>query len=322
MKYSALIFLIILFCSFGSKAQSFDLPDKIVITDLNKKINIRGTRVLIDKSENYTYIDELKRFQKSPDNYFQLIEIPDQNFNQTIPNIINKIDQLEKQGGKIRIKKEFKLGDYNAYFLLAPQGNISEQVILAFGDNSFTVSVMGVFPNDEKDRKEITDLILSVYLDKDLKPNLDDNLFYNLDLKGSDFKLSTVNGTMGIYTLNGEKINDEDLFENHFIIGTLPTSTDFDLKNYSDQLIHKLENNNFKEKRIEIKILSEDEFKEGENNIIKIDMIGTIQGEKLKMFQYIKQTPIGIIQFIGFDFTEASNYINEYKNMTSEIRLK
>ena len=322
MKYLAILFLSIMSYSCDSEAQSTDFPDKIEITDLNKKINIKGTRILIDKPKNYVYIDELKRFQKSSDNYFQLIEIPNQGYNQAVPKIINKIDQLESQGGKIRLKKEFKLGEFSAYFALAPQGNISEQAILVFGDSSFTVLVIGIFPNNENDRKEITDLILSTYLNKDLKPNLDDNLFYKIDLKNSSFQLSTVSGTVGTYTLNGKQLNNEELFENEFVIGTLPTSDDFNLKEYSDDLIYKYENNAFEEKRIEIKILSEDEFKEGENKIIKVEMIGTIQGKKLKIFQYIKETPLSIIQFVGFDFTEKSTYSSEFKNIANKITLK
>lgn len=322
MKYLTIFILTILFYSCESKAQSFVLADKIETTELDKKINIKGTRILIDKPENYTYIDELKRFQKNSDNYFQFVEIPNQDYNQTAPNVINKIAQLESQGGEIRVKKEFKLGDYNAFFALAPQGNVSEQVILAFGDNSFSVLVMGIFPNDEKERKEITDLILSSYFDKDLKPNLDDNLFHKVNLDNSDFKLSTVNGTLGTYTLNGQQIKDENLFINSFLIATLPYTNDFDLKKYSDNLIKKYENNTFEEKRIEIDIISEKEYKEEKNKIIKVDMIGTIQGKKSKMFQYIKQTPNGIIQFVGFDFTEDSSYLNEYKTIAEKITLK
>ena len=108
MKYLTILFLSVIFYSCESNTQSFNLPDKVETTDLNKKINIKGTHILIDKPENYTYIDELKRFQKSSDNYFQLIEIPNQNYNITAPNIINKINQLESQGGKLRIKKELE----------------------------------------------------------------------------------------------------------------------------------------------------------------------------------------------------------------------
>ncbi|WP_196887278.1 hypothetical protein [Aureivirga sp. CE67] len=232
------------------------------------------------------------------------------------------MNQLESQGGELKIKKEFKLGDYDAFFALAPQGYTSEQVILAFGDNSFSVLVIGVFPNNEEDRKEITDLILSSYYDKNLKPNINDNLFYEVNLDNSEFKLSTVNGIFGTYTLNGEKLKVDDLFKNSFLIGTLPYTDDFDIKKHSDNLIYKYQNNEFVEKRLKIDIISEKEFNEGENKIIKVEMVGTKQGLKSKMFQYIKQTPNGIIQFISSDYTENSKYINEYKAIAEKITLK
>jgi hypothetical protein len=151
---------------------------------------------------------------------------------------------------------------------------------------------------------------------------LDDNLFYKVNLDKSNFKLSTVSGTLGIYTLRGKKLKANDLFENNFIIGTLPTITDFNLKSYSDNLINKYENNTFEEKRIKIEITSEKEYKEEEGKIIKVDMNGTIQGKHLKIFQFIKQTPKGIIQFVGFDFTNSSEHITEYKNIAEKITIK
>ena len=322
MKYLIIIFISIIFYSCESNAQSFDLPDKIEITDLSKKMNVKGTRLLIDKSDSYAYVDELKRFQKSNDNYFQLIEVPNKNYNTVIPDVINKVNQLESQGGKLRIKKEFKLGEFNAFFALAPQGITSEQVTLVFGDSSFVVLAMGNVQNNEREIKEMTDLVLSLYLDKRLTPNLDDNLFYNVNLDNSPFKLSTVTGTLGSYTLNGKELLDNDLFESHFLIGTLPIYNDFDLKNYSDNLIYKYENNTFEEKRIKIKIIAEKEYEERNNKIIKVDMIGTIQDKKLKMFQYIKRTPNGIIQFVGFDFTNESKYLLEFKDIADKITLK
>ena len=322
MNYLKIFFFSILFYNCESKAQSFNLPDKIETTDLSKKIKIKGTRILINKSEKYIYIDELKRFQKSSDNYFQFIEIPNQNYNTTVPSVINKINQMESQGGKLRIKKEFKLGEFNAFFALAPQGTTSEQVILAFGDSSFSVLAMGIFQNNEKDRKEITELILSSFFDKNLKLKLENNLFYKVNLDKSNFKLSTVIGTLGTYTLFGKQLKANDLFENNFIIGTLPTNNDFNLKSYSDNLIHKYENNTFEEKRIKIEIISEKEYKEEEDKVIKVDMNGTIQGKHLKIFQFIKQTPKGIIQFVGFDFTNSSEHITEYKNIAEKITAK
>ncbi len=322
IKYILIFFLSVILYSCNTNTQSFNLPNKVETTNLNNKINIKGTRILINKSENYTYIDELKRFQKNSNNYFQFIEIPDQNYFTSIPDVISKMNQLESQGGELKIKKEFKLGDYDAFFALAPQGYTSEQVILAFGDNSFSVLVIGVFPNNEEDRKEITDLILSSYYDKNLKPNINDNLFYEVNLDNSEFKLSTVNGIFGTYTLNGEKLKVDDLFKNSFLIGTLPYTDDFDIKKHSDNLIYKYQNNEFVEKRLKIDIISEKEFNEGENKIIKVEMVGTKQGLKSKMFQYIKQTPNGIIQFISSDYTENSKYINEYKAIAEKITLK
>ncbi|MDP5200590.1 hypothetical protein [Flavobacterium sp. DG2-3] len=323
MRYIILFVLIISLSSCELFSQDINIPDKIEINNISNKVDLKGTKVLIDKSVNYQYYPELKRFQKDSKNYFQIIEIANQNYYNSVPNVINKINELEKQGGKVRVKKELKLGIYDAYFGLAPQGQESEQIVLAFGDTSFVVLVVGVFENNDKERKEITDLVLSIYYDKSIKADLNDNLFYNVDLQKSEFKLSNVMSNYGIYTLGKEQLTDKTLYLNNFFIGTLPNKLqNFDIKVYSDNLISKYQNNIFKEKNIKIKIISEQQYKEDGNEIIKVEMIGIYQGKELKMYQYIKESSKGVIQFIGTDISKNYMHISEYKLIAESIKFK
>ena len=323
MKYITLLFLFIMTIYSCESTAQINIPDAITVSNIENKINVKGTKVLINESQNYKYYNELKRFQKDAKNYFQIIEIPNNDYYKTIPNVISKINELEKQGGKLRVKKELKLGVYDAYFCLAPQGEESEQIILAFGDTSFSTMVMGIFENNDKERKEITDLILSTYYDKKIKNDIEDNLFYKVDLKKSEFKLSNVMNNYGAYTLGNEKLTNETIYLNNFFIGTLPNNLNgFDLKKYSDNLIYKYQNNIFKEKNVKIKVTSEQKYKQGEDEIIKVEMIGIFQDKELKMYQYMKQSPKGIIQFIGTDISKGYKYIQEYKQIAESIKLK
>lgn len=323
MRYIIIIILAISILSCENKAQSLNIPDKIEIKNLNKKINVKGTKVLIDSSDNYTFYDDIKRFQKDSKNYFQIIELTNQDYNKSIPKTINKINELENQGGKLRVKKEIKLGIYNAYFALAPQGTESEQIIFAFGDETFSVLIMGVFQNNEKERKEITDLILSTYYDKKINVNNEDSISHSVDLENSDFKLLFSTTNLANYTLNGEELTEEGIYTNNFVIATLPNNIkDFNLKSYSDNLIYKLENNIYKEKNIKIENRKEDTFKEGIDEIIKVEIDGIFKNKKMKIFQYIKQTPKGIILFIGTDISMNYIYLNEYKEIAQRIKLK
>jgi len=318
MKKVILLMLILFTISCETNSQSINIPDKIEIKDLEKKITVLGTKVLIDKSNNYTYYNELKRFQKDQNNFFQVIEYIGQDCDAIIEKTSNKIDELQNKGGNIRVKKKFKLGEYNAYFGIAPQGE-TEQIFLVFGDKSFAVMVAGIYPNKDLERKEIMDLVLSSYYNKGLKVNVEDNLYYSVDLKNSNFKLSSVSLNLGTYTLSGENITENNT---HFVISTIPISKDFDLKAYSDRLISKYQNNIYKEKSIKIKILSEKDYLEGENRIIKAEMLGELNGEKQKIYQFIKYTPKGIFQFIGTDHSDNFEHINEFKTIAENIKLK
>jgi hypothetical protein len=324
MKQTVVLFLL-MFLSYSceTSGQLINIPDQIKISSIENKVNVKGTKILINESKDYKYYKELKRFQKDYKNYFQVIEIPNQDYYKAIPNIIAKIDELEKQGGRIRIKKELKLGIYDAYFGLAPQGQDSEQIFLSFGDTSFSVLVAGVFQNDEKEREEIIDLVLSTYYDKEIKTNIDDNLFYDVDLKKSEFKLLSVMSNFGVYTIDNEKMTGNGVYMTNFLIGFLPNNLHgFDLKTYSDKLIYKYENNVYKEKNIKIKVISEEKYKEGENEIIKVEMFGIFEGKEMKIYQYIKQTPRGIIQFLGTDISKKYIHFAEYKKIAESIKIK
>ena len=154
MKKNILPFLGLFTFKCETNSQSINIPDKNEIKDLEKKITVPGTKVLIDKSEKYTFYNELKRFQKNQNNFFQVIEYIGQDCNALIEKTSNKIDELHKKGGNIRVKKKCKLGEYNAYFVIAPQGE-TEQIFLVLGDKSITVMVAGIYPNNDKERKEI-----------------------------------------------------------------------------------------------------------------------------------------------------------------------
>lgn len=323
MKYSIIFFLIFSIISCDLKGQSIEIPDQVEVSNIQNKINVKGTKVLINNSGSYEYFDELKRFQKDSKNYFQIIEIPNQDYFKAMPNVINKINELEKQGGRLRIKKEFKLGLYNAYFALAPQGMDSEQIILGFGDSSFSVLVMGIFENNEKSRNEIVKLVLSTYYDKNVKITQEDNLLYNLHLEDSKFKLSNVVSNMAFYTINNEQLVSNNPYANNFVVSTLPNNlNDFNLKKYSDNLISKYQNNTFKEKSVEIKIISEQNYKKDGNEVIAVEMLGVYQGKKLKMFQYLKQTTKGVILFVGTDISKNYVHFKEFKQIADMIKLK
>lgn len=323
MKYITVMFLFIFISYSCESSAQINIPDVIKVSNIENKVNVKGTKILINESKDYIYYKELKRFQKDSKNYFQVIEMSNEDYYKKIPSIINKINESEKQGGRLRIKKELKLESYDAFFVLAPQGQDSEQLIFTFGDASFSVLVIGIFQNNEKERKEITDLVLSIYYDQKLKIDINDNLFYNVDLKKSEFKLSNVMSNYGVYTVGNEKLTNEAVYMNNFFIGTLPNNLHgFNLKKYSDNLIYKYENNPFKEKSVKIKVTSEQKYKEGEDEIIKVEMTGIFQGKELKMYQYMKQSPKGIIQFIGTDISKEYIHIMEYKQIAESIKFK
>ena len=313
-----LALLLILTISSCSTSGQIKIPDNIKVGDISSKQRIGNTRVVIDENANYKFIPDIMRLQKSQNQYLQIIEIPNQDYSSTIINIINKFNTIEAQGGNIRLKKEFKLGKFNAFLALAPQGS-EEQIAFAFGDKSFSVLIMGVYPNNEKDRKEVVDYVLTAYLDKSIKTNLQEQLNFDLSLKNTTYKLSTVNGVIAIYTENGDALSNKDWQKNYFIVSILPKPSGFSLKQYSDKMIERLGQNNFEEKRISIEVLEENELS---FDNIEVEMKGKTISTDLLLYQNIKLTSDGLIQFIGLAFNDKEKQIETFKSIVKTIKKK
>jgi hypothetical protein len=318
MKNHLLIIIIsltIVSCS-KKNSQKIEVPDIIKIEKVSDKIKVPGTRILVNHSDSYQYIDELTRFQKSENNYFQIFEIPNGNYDQSIPSIISKIQELKNSGGNVLIDKKLKLGEYNAYFGIAPQNNNFDQIILAFGDESFAVIIAGKCPSNYVDRKKMTELILSSYLDKKTKANPEEKLLYNIDVDNSDFKLNQAISGIGIYTLNGKEIDDYDP-TSHFIIQTLPKDTNFNMEVYSDDLIFKAKNSLFEHKKKKIRLISS----KAETNKLTREFNGS-DSKSFKLIHYLKKDPKRNLIFVGIDYSNNSKYLDYYKKICQKIELK
>jgi hypothetical protein len=322
-KYYFLIITVILIsCQSKGQDHKITIPKQVKVENLSEKIEVKGTRILIDKPEDYKYYPSTNRFQKSENNYFQIIDIPGQNYNKAIPGIINKLESQKQQGGEVRFMEKFKLGSYNAFIGCGPQGE-TEQLIMSFGDDSFSALFISVYPNNYETRKKITDLALSLYVNKNTKVDLSKNLHYSLDLKNSKFKLSTVNSNAGIYTLNGKTLTTENSIQDYFFVNTMPVPNNFDLKQFADRITDKLKDNKFENQKItKFEIESQDKSLKGENKEIKILINAKLENKDFKMYAYFKETPKGIIQFFGVDFESDSKRIEEYKSITNKIILK
>ena len=314
-----LLILILAFTLFSCNSRGqIEIPEKVNVGDLSKKQRIGKTRIYIENRNEYKFIPDLLRLQKNNNQYIQFVEIPNQDFSSTIQKMINKLKQIEAQGGKLKLEKEFKLGEYDAFIVLAPQGN-EEQIVCVFGDNTFSAMVMGIYPNDNDIRKEVVDMVLTTDLKKDLNVNLDEQLNYNIKLNQTLYQLSSVNGNIGIYTIKGEQLTNEDWQKNHFLVSILPIPKNFDLKQYSDNMITKLGQNYFKEKRIDIEII--DENKINQQNI-EVEMKGKTINNEILLYQYMKLTSDGLIQFIGFAFENKEQQIKVFKEISKSIKIK
>lgn len=293
------------------------VPDTVEIGKMSSKQRVGSTRVVIDKIADYQFIPSLLRFQKSQNQFLQIAEIPNIDFTTKIPNIRVKVSQLEAQGGKLSLKKEFKLGEFDAFIALVPNG-AEEQIVFAFGDETFCTLLMGTFPSNEAARKEVVDLALSAYLDKKIELNLEDQLSFSLSLKDSKYKLSTVNGGVAGYTEDSSFITVDDWQKNYFTVSVIPKPFDISLKDYSDIMIKSLGKSNKEDNQISIDVLNENIT----DKLIEVEMKGNTVNKELLLYQSVELTDNELIQFIGFAFENKKEQIELFKSIARSIQKK
>jgi len=55
MKYITLLFLFIMTIYSCESTAQINIPDAITVSNIENKINVKGTKVLINESQNYKY---------------------------------------------------------------------------------------------------------------------------------------------------------------------------------------------------------------------------------------------------------------------------
>ena len=298
---------------FSCKPEKIDIPSRVEVSDLTKKIRVGKTRIVINNNPEYKFIPELIRLQKSTTQYLQFVEIPNQDFSTALFKILPRLESNDVK--KPILKKELQLGEYNAFIMTSMKEGL-EQAILLFGDKSFSVMVIGVYPPEKNTREEIFGLMLSAYLNKDISVDLQRQLNFDVDLCNSNYLLSTVNSTVGVYSENGVSITSDDWRKNYFLVSIIPQGQNFDLEEFNEKMTKKLGQNSFEDNRIETKITNT----KIQDNVIETELLGDNLNNKLLIYQYVKSTSKGVIYFVGYAFESKEEQIKRFKEIAKTIK--
>lgn len=295
------------------------IPTKTAFHKSAEHQNLPQTKLYLKIPAGYTLIPDLIRFQKTDSAYIQATEFPDANFFDGKKSLLKALDSIETNHTKLTQKNEFSIGPYKALFY---RGNDTrpglEQLIIMFGDESFTAMITGIAPiENEVIRQEIFNAMLSVYYDKATEVKYDKNDIYEVDLLESNLKLAYNMSQLSIYTLNDEKPLNNPTTDQVMIM-TLPGMNSFDqIQQYSRSMLDRFKNN-----RINITTVKEATIAINGLKSHEIIFEGDFNGKTLKCYQVVLANQNHTVVFNGVTYTNNKELFEQFKRIAQTIKIK
>lgn len=164
---------------------------------------VSGTRVSIKPPDGFTKGQNFTGYQKGEEAVINIMDLNGGNFYSNAASFTK--ENFEARGIKVIEFEELKINGYPAKYVKMQAEPHIISINVVFGDSTFSVMAMGVYPSDDKSLgEEIKKSILSANYKKDFEVDPFENAFFSLDDSNSKLKFSQASANMFIYTVNGE----------------------------------------------------------------------------------------------------------------------
>jgi hypothetical protein len=201
LSFAAIIVSAIMLTSCNQGQAGF--PDTINTSKTASLHRVKGTRLFVQTPPSYLPMESMLRLQRDNNTYFQVVDMPDANFNEYKTKMTK--EAIESQGAKVDIGKPVKYNGYDALYFSGPSKNDGETKLgFIFGDDSFVEVLMGVCKTADKAAiAELNKIFSTSYYDKSFDLNPMELVDFSFDESITGFKYATKMGSIYVYTPNG-----------------------------------------------------------------------------------------------------------------------
>jgi hypothetical protein len=297
-----------------AQKKSIDIGD-INTTKNDKLTRIMGSRLFLNSPKDYQYIKNLSRFQKSDNQYLQVIEA-NNSFLQAKANMTKEV--IEQKGAKVDVWKKVKVNAYDGIYFEGPSKKPGEtKIMLSFGDNDFVVMVVGVCAtSDEAGKDELKNIFKTVYFDKSFTINPLELANFEFDQSITQFKYATTASNIFFYNKSGSA-NVNNNFEPAIQVGALPQMKPENAQALFNDILRRIELSGIKveSKKIESSTI---------NNYpsLKLETPMTIQGKNGFLYQVILMGQSSSVLFMSSTTEDIQKYKDEFIRTSKTIRIK
>jgi hypothetical protein len=293
-----------------------EFPNQIHTVKSDKLVRIAGTKVYMQIPKDYQYVKELARYQKNDKLYIQVIESNAANFSKAKAGFTR--EAIEAKGAKIDVIKSIKLNQFEAIFGDGPSKYPGEtKVMLVFGDETFVTMIAGVCKAaDEQGKKELLNIMKSVYYDKELKSDPLELANFEFDHAITNFKYAMTASGMFVYNQNG-KADVNNSLANSFIILSLPKITEEKASEFANDMLWRYEKKGIK---LDNKTISK--AKIGIHTAYVLNTKTTLNGTAGIMYQVVLIGENSGLLFMGSAYSNTNNYLTKFKKTVESIKIK
>ncbi|MCU0439013.1 MAG: hypothetical protein MUC49_14030 [Raineya sp.] len=320
MKYrilliTTLFILIFLNISCGQKGNT-EFPNQIQTKKTDKHIRIKGTKVFAIIPKDFEYVSELARYQKDKNLYIQVIESNSSNFIEAKPTFTK--ETIEAKGAKVDVSKNIKFNDFESIYVEGPSKYDGEtKLMMAFGDETFLVMIVGVFKTGDNDSREILRQILkSTYYDKSLQLDFFELSNFEFDESITNFQYAMSASNMFLYAENG-KSDINNPIANSLLFAVMPQMSEEQAEAFFYDLCsrHERDKMQFENKNI---------IRTSINNYKAIVLESKIkkEGNSGVLYQVILLTEKSTLAILAIAYNDVEAYLDKFKRTVESVKLK
>ena len=308
MKNAITYFAIIFSLNCCAQISSNSFPEVIKTEKTERHQRIKGTKLYAIIPDEFKSTDKNGHFIKDESLSIDFAE-------STAPFEFNweslKNDSLGKS-------ERFKINSFEGVFMIDEEYDYNESMfVLFFGDNDFTVIVIGRGENDNPNNKEkIVEIMKSIYYEKEL--SLEETLFsnFNFDKSICGFTKTFTATDLIVFTENGEDLS-KNPSANFIVLRPLQQTSKNNLKNEFKFIIRRDTEDRFNLENDDII-----ETKIGNYEALVFESKSNYQKKIGRYLQILLTDNDKSIVFTGSTFHNVDEWIKKYKKTVESIVIK
>ena len=279
--------------------------------------NIPGTHVFIVPPGGFkASTGSMKGFIKDETTTFlSVTEFSGKSFAAEAAN--NSAEKMRAKGFSVFMEDEKTIGPYKGRMMRIGDGETSTVWQLLFGDDSFAVMVMGIYPSgDELSGKQIAEAIETVIYDKDLVVDEMAGMNYTIKPNESRYKYLKTQAGLAFYSLDGNAdLKNED--NNFLVVSQVPREIGT-AQSFAETALESTLRNGFSNPTIKSKGF----LTINENSAYEMEVSCILKGKPVTIYIAVVTKAETAIMLQGVDKKNSSETIKGFKEFADAILIK